>query len=94
MHSSWLSILLQGVQMFVNVVCYKQQTTINVHQNKNKTQFLLYVFNNVNTNMVNNKNAIYPNIDEDKDLPIFNFDVIGLDDNYRNGLVQYSELML
>lgn len=43
----------------------------------NRLNFLLYTFNSLNNNQINNKNEANPNLVEDNHLIVFNFDNIG-----------------
>lgn len=45
---------------------------------KNRIKFLLYIFNNISNNLINNKNTITPNIDEDEELEVLTFEIMGL----------------
>lgn len=43
----------------------------------NRLNFLLYTFNSLNNNQINNKNEANPNLVEDNHFIVFNFDNIG-----------------
>lgn len=51
---------------------------------KEKMGVLLYVFEKINNNQVNNKNIANPDLVEDDDLVIFKFENIGLSPNLNN----------
>lgn len=55
-----------------------------------KMKFLLYIFNELNNNQINNKNDINPGLNEDEDLRIFNFQSIGFEDNFGTEFLQYN----
>lgn len=58
-----------------------------------KMRFLLYIFNSLNNNLINNKNEVNPNFVEDPDLVIFNFPSIGFADNYITIFLQYNVMV-
>lgn len=64
---------------------------------KSKLKFLIYIFNLINNNQVNNKNETNPNLIENDNLTIFNFLCIGLSDNdcdtFINHLISIYNIM-
>lgn len=55
---------------------------------KSKLKFLIYVFNLINNNQINDKNESNPNL-VDEELKILRFSSIGLNDNHCDIFVQY-----
>ncbi len=55
-----------------------------------KMKTLLYIFNGVNNNQVNDKNIINIDLEEVDDAEIFNFENIGLSANYCTMFLQYN----
>lgn len=55
----------------------------------NRLNFLLYTFNSLNINQINNKNEANPNLIEDDDLIVFNFDNIGYSNEVCDIFVHY-----
>lgn len=58
-----------------------------------KMKFLLYTFNGLNNNQVNNKNEPNPDLIEDNDLIIFNLDSIGFAPNICTCFLQYNVML-
>lgn len=58
-----------------------------------KMKFLLYVFNGLNNNQVNNKNEVNPNLVDDNDLIIFNLESIGFEINFCTCFLQYNIML-
>lgn len=56
---------------------------------KSKLKFLIYIFNLVNNNQVNDKNEPNPNLIENENLIIFNFSSIGLNDNVCDKFINH-----
>ena len=54
-----------------------------------KLKFIIYVFNLLNNNQVNDKNELNPDLLEDDNLKIFNLEAIGLSPNACTILLQY-----
>lgn len=55
----------------------------------NRLNFLLYTFNSLNNNQINNKNEVNPNLVEDDDLIVFNFNNIGYSNEVCDIFVHY-----
>ena len=58
-----------------------------------KLKFIIYVFNLLNNNQVNDKNELNPDLLEDDNLKIFNLEAIGLSPNACTILLQYFAMM-
>ncbi len=58
-----------------------------------KLKFLIYIFNLLNNNQINDKNEPNPNLLEDDNLKIFNLEAIGLLPNACTILLQYFAMM-
>lgn len=58
-----------------------------------KMKFLLYTFNGLNNNQVNNKNEPNPDLIEDNELIIFNLDSIGFAPNICTCFLQYNVML-
>lgn len=54
-----------------------------------KLKFLIYIFNLLNNDQINNKNEANPNLTEDDDMKVFNLQSIGLSPNACTILLQY-----
>lgn len=57
----------------------------------NRLNFLLYTFNSLNNNQINNKNEANPNLIEDNHLIVFNFDNIGYSNEVCDIFFHYLE---
>ena len=55
----------------------------------NKLRFLIYIFNLLNNNQINNKNEANPDLKDDEDIKIFNLEMTGLSPNSCTILLQY-----
>lgn len=55
----------------------------------NRLNFLLYTFNSLNNNQINDKNEVNPNLVEDDDLIVFNFNNIGSSNEVCDIFVHY-----
>lgn len=58
-----------------------------------KLKFIIYVFNLLNNNQVNDKNELNPDLLEDDNLKIFNLEAIGLSSNACTILLQYFAMI-
>ena len=58
-----------------------------------KLKFLVYIFGLLNNNQINDKNEVNPDLIDDGELKIFNFEVIGLSPNAGNLLLQYFAML-
>ena len=58
-----------------------------------KLKFIIYVFNLLNNNQVNDKNELNPDLLEDDNLKIFNLEAIGLSPNACTILLQYFVML-
>ena len=58
-----------------------------------KLKFIIYVFNLLNNNQVNDKNELNPDLLEDDNLKIFNLEAIGLSPNACTILLQYFAMI-
>ncbi|MDO5568599.1 MAG: hypothetical protein Q4G04_00600 [bacterium] len=81
---------------------YITETTDNVRKlfdnlenmdNASKMRFLMYIFSLLNNNQINNKNIANPDLVEDDDLIIFNFESIGFAPNLCTVFLQYNILI-
>lgn len=54
-----------------------------------KLKFLLYVFAGLYNGQINNKNIANPNLVEDDDLEIFDFESIGISNDICSAFIQY-----
>src|SRR5574344_783691 len=63
---------------------------IEVRDDISKERIILYIFNEINNDQVNSKNKFNPNLIEDEDMIIFNFDSIGYPSNYGTIFLQYN----
>ena len=54
-----------------------------------KLKFLIYIFNLLNNDQINNKNETNPNLIEDDDMKVFNLQSIGFSPNACTILLQY-----
>ena len=59
-----------------------------------KLKFLIYIFNLLNNDQINNKNEANPNLTEDDDMKVFNLQSIGLSPNACTILLQYFVMIL
>lgn len=80
-----IQFLIRNTQFF-NKINYLFEK-LEKEDDKNKLKFLLYVCNNMNNNLINNKNTIVLNIEEDEDLEIFNFEKMGLSPTYGDAIL-------
>lgn len=55
----------------------------------NKLRFLIYIFNLLNNNQINDKNEANPDLKDDEDIKIFNLEMTGLSPNSCTILLQY-----
>lgn len=55
----------------------------------NKLRFLIYIFNLLNNNQINDKNEANPDLTDDEDIKIFNLEMTGLSPNSCTILLQY-----
>lgn len=62
---------------------------LNEQDNITKMRFILYIFNLLNNNQINNKNEANPDL-EDDELIIFNFSSIGLPSDYCLAFLLYN----
>lgn len=62
---------------------------LNEQDNITKMRFILYIFNLLNNNQINNKNEANPDL-EDDELIIFNFSSIGLLSDYCLAFLFYN----
>ena len=62
---------------------------LNEQDNITKMRFILYIFNLLNNNQINNKNEANPDL-EDDELIIFNFSSIGLPSDYCLAFLFYN----
>lgn len=62
---------------------------LNEQDNTTKMRFILYIFNLLNNNQINNKNEANPDL-EDDELIIFNFSSIGLPTDYCLAFLFYN----
>lgn len=62
---------------------------LNEQDNTTKMRFILYIFNLLNNNQINNKNEANPDL-EDDELIIFNFSSIGLPSDYCLAFLFYN----
>lgn len=58
-----------------------------------KLKFIIYIFNLLNNNQINDKNEPNPNLVEDDNLKIFNLEAIGLSLNACTILLQYFAMI-
>ena len=58
-----------------------------------KLKFIIYIFNLLNNNQVNDKNELNPDLLEDDNLKIFNLEAIGLSPNACTILLQYFAMI-
>ena len=58
-----------------------------------KMKFLIYIFNELNNNQINNKNVVNPDLTEDNDLIIFNLESIGFESNINTCFLQYNIML-
>lgn len=81
---------------------YITETTDNVrklmeeieHQEDiSKLKFLIYIFGLLNNNQINDKNEANPDLMEDNNVKIFNFESIGLPFNACTVLLQYFVML-
>lgn len=81
---------------------YITKTTDNVRNIFNKLEidddiykmkFLLYIFNSLNNDQINNKNEVNPNLSLDEDIKIFNFSLLGFSENYITIFLQYNVMV-
>lgn len=59
----------------------------------NRLNFLLYTFNSLNNNQINNKNEANPNLVEDNDLIVFNFYNIGYSNEVCDIFLHYPVMV-
>lgn len=59
-----------------------------------KLKIVLYTFNALNNNLINNKNEINPNLLEDDDLEIFNMTLLGFEENHCTVFLQYNVMLI
>ncbi len=62
-------------------------------EDKSKMKILLYLFDLLNNNQINNKNEINPNLVEDDDLIIFNLESIGFESNVCTIFLQFNIML-
>ena len=62
---------------------------LNEQDNTTKMRFILYIFNLLNNNQINNKNEANPDLEDNK-LIIFNFSSIGLPSDYCLAFLLYN----
>lgn len=81
---------------------YIAETTDNVRkifekieqlENISKMKFLLYTFNSLNNNQVNNKNELNIDLMEDENLIIFSLETIGFESNINTNFLQYNIML-
>ena len=81
---------------------YIAETTDNVRkifkkieqlENISKMKFLLYTFNGLNNNQVNNKNELNIDLMEDDNLIIFSLETIGFESNINTNFLQYNIML-
>lgn len=58
-----------------------------------KLKFLIYIFDLLNNNQINDKNEVNPDLIEDDDMKIFNLEMIGLSPNACTILLQYFVML-
>ena len=58
-----------------------------------KLKFIIYIFNLLNNNQINDKNEPNPDLVEDDNLKIFNLEAIGLSPNACTILLQYFAMI-
>ncbi len=58
-----------------------------------KLKFLIYIFDLLNNNQINNKNEANPNLIEDDDMKVFNLQSIGLSQSACTILLQYFVML-
>ena len=58
-----------------------------------KLKFLIYIFDLLNNNQINNKNEANPNLIEDDDMKVFNLQSIGLSQSSCTILLQYFVML-
>lgn len=77
---------------------YITETTDNVRKlieeleqkdDNTKLKFLIYIFGLLNNDQINNKNEENPNLKDNDDLEIFNFQSIGFEENFGTVSLQY-----
>lgn len=56
---------------------------------ESKLKILIYIFNLINNNQINDRNEVNPDLLLNDDLKILNFSYIGLNDNYCEVIIQY-----
>ena len=66
---------------------------LEIKSDLTKLKFLIYIFNLLNNNQINDKNEVNPDLIDDGELKIFNFEVIGLSPNAGNLLLQYFAML-
>lgn len=66
---------------------------LEVKSDLTKLKFLIYIFGLLNNNQINDKNEANPDLIDDSELKIFNFEVIGLSPNAGNLLLQYFAML-
>lgn len=59
----------------------------------NKMKFVLYTFGELNNNQINSNNESNPNIKDNDDITIFNFDLLGFEPNYCTFFLQYNVML-
>lgn len=58
-----------------------------------KLKFLIYIFDLLNNNQINDKNEVNPDLIEDDNMKIFNLEMIGLSPNACTILLQYFVML-
>ncbi len=66
---------------------------IELRDDISKERILLYIFNEVNNNQINSKNECNPDLVEDEDMMIFNFELIDYPNNYGTIFLQYNVMV-
>ena len=56
---------------------------------ESKLKILIYIFNLINNNQINDRNEVNPDLLLNDDLKILKFSYIGLNDNYCEIIIQY-----
>lgn len=81
---------------------YIANTTDNVRKifdyiekkdNLAEMKFLIYLFNGLNNNQINNQNEVNPDLIEDESLEIFNFQSIGFENNFGTLFLQHLSMI-
>lgn len=66
---------------------------IEKKDNLARMKFLIYLFNGLNNNQINKQNEVNPDLIEDENLEIFNFQSIGFEDNFGTLFLQHLSMI-